>query len=84
MTVRHGNMVVGTTATGKTTVSEVLAEALTKLHKDGHGDTDPWYQPINIKTLNPKAVLMGAAVAHTFPTAPPSKAQPPSKVPALA
>ena len=28
MTVRHGNMVVGTTATGKTTVSEVLAEAL--------------------------------------------------------
>jgi dynein heavy chain len=67
MTVRHGNMVVGTTATGKTTVSEVLAEALTKLHKDGHGDTDPWYQPINIKTLNPKAVLMGELYGEVNP-----------------
>ena len=67
MTVRHGNMVVGTTATGKTTLSEVLAEALTQLHKDGHGDADPFYQPINIKTLNPKAVSMGELYGEVNP-----------------
>ena len=67
MTVRHGNMVVGTTATGKTTLSHVLAAALTKLAKDGLGEDDPWYVPIDIKTLNPKAVLMGELYGETNP-----------------
>lgn len=69
MTVRHGNMVVGTTATGKTTISHVLAAALTKLHKDGFGGEggDPWYVPIEIKTLNPKAVEMGELYGETNP-----------------
>jgi dynein heavy chain len=41
MTVRHGNMIVGTTGTGKTTLSNTLAAALTALHKAG--EIDYWY-----------------------------------------
>jgi dynein heavy chain len=41
MTVRHGNMIVGTTGTGKTTLSNTLAAALTALHKAG--EVDYWY-----------------------------------------
>ena len=58
MTVRHGNMLVGTTGTGKTTVALVLAAALTALHKSGD-TSDPFYKPVHIDTLNPKAVTMG-------------------------
>jgi dynein heavy chain len=60
-------MVVGTTATGKTTLSQVLAAALTQLHKQGHEEADPWYRPIEIKTLNPKAVLMGELYGEVNP-----------------
>jgi len=58
MTVRHGNMLVGTTGTGKTTVGQVLSKALTALHHSNDGD-DPWYKPVHIDTLNPKSVSMG-------------------------
>ena len=40
MTVRHGNMVVGTTQTGKTTISAILGKALTHLFNEGLGETD--------------------------------------------
>lgn len=35
MTVRHGNMLVGTTGTGKTTVAKILGDALQSLYKNG-------------------------------------------------
>lgn len=57
MTVRHGNMLVGSTGTGKSTVSIILAAALTALNKSG--EDDYWYKPVHINTLNPKAVSMG-------------------------
>lgn len=57
MTVRHGNMLVGTTGTGKTTVAEILAASLQSLFKAG--EQDPWYKSVKIDPLNPKAVTMG-------------------------
>ena len=42
MTVRHGNMLVGSTGTGKTTCSRYLGKALQQLYEDGHRD-DPFY-----------------------------------------
>ena len=57
MTVRHGNMLVGTTGTGKTTVSKILGDALQGLFKAGEDDV--WYKPVKIDTLNPKSVSMG-------------------------
>jgi len=57
MTVRHGNMLVGSTGTGKSTVTTILAAALTALNKSG--EEDYWYKPVHINTLNPKAVSMG-------------------------
>jgi dynein heavy chain len=46
MTVRHGNMLVGTTGTGKTTVAKILGEALFSLNKAGEDDS--WYKPVKI------------------------------------
>ena len=58
MTVRHGNMLVGTTGTGKSTVTIVLSKALTSLAEQGD-TSDPFYKPVHIDTLNPKSVTMG-------------------------
>ena len=57
MTVRHGNMLVGSTGTGKTTVAMILGAALQSLWKAGEDDV--WYKPVRIDTLNPKSVTMG-------------------------
>lgn len=57
MTVRHGNMLVGSTGTGKSTVANILAAALTALFKAG--EDDYWYKMVKIDNLNPKAVSMG-------------------------
>ena len=57
MTVRHGNMLVGTTGTGKTTVAQILGNALMSLWKAG--EEDVWYKPVRIDALNPKSVTMG-------------------------
>ncbi|XP_065087185.1 dynein axonemal heavy chain 6 [Ochlerotatus camptorhynchus] len=56
MVVRWGVMLVGPTGSGKTTVLHTLACALEKLYNDivdGH-----YYRPVNIQTLNPKAISM--------------------------
>jgi dynein heavy chain len=57
MLVRHGNMLVGMAATGKTTVYQILAAALTQLHDDG-GD-QIWHQKVSCYALNPKAITEG-------------------------
>ena len=54
--VRHGVMLVGSTGTGKTKCSHILARALTKLHKDGYEDY--YYKPVVLFKLNPKSVSM--------------------------
>ena len=56
--VRHGVMVVGVTMTGKTTVFNILAEALTKLHKDGVPHPLQWYENVITHRLNPKSISM--------------------------
>ena len=52
MLVRHGLMCVGPTGGGKTTIYEILKDALTTLHKDGH--KHDFYQPVHTYVLNPK------------------------------
>ena len=56
--VRHGVMVVGVTMTGKTTVFNILAEALTKLHADGVPHPLGWYENVITHRLNPKSITM--------------------------
>jgi len=57
MMVRHGVMLVGVTSTGKSTVLNTLAEALTQLKKDG--STDPSHEVVHRHSMNPKAITMG-------------------------
>ena len=57
MQVRHGNMVVGSTGTGTSTIIKTLGAALTQLKNDG--EKDPWFREVKINVLNPKAVTMG-------------------------
>ena len=63
MLVRHGLMCVGPTGGGKTTIYEILKDALTNLHKDGHKHY--FYQPVHTYVLNPKVRLTTSnAYAH--------------------
>lgn len=52
MLVRHGLMCVGPTGGGKTAIYEILKDALTTLHKDGHKHY--FYRPVHTYVLNPK------------------------------
>ncbi len=56
MLVRHGLMCVGPTGGGKTTIYEVLKDALAHLHKEGHEHY--FYQPVHTYVLNPKVHVM--------------------------
>lgn len=54
MKVRWGVMLVGLTGSGKTSTLHTLADALTKLFKDGVDHPD--YKNVRLKTLNPKSI----------------------------
>ncbi|CAL1541921.1 unnamed protein product [Lymnaea stagnalis] len=56
MIVRHGVMLVGPTGGGKTTIYQILAQALENLHKENLGVD--FYQPVHTFVLNPKAITM--------------------------
>ncbi|KAG8454285.1 hypothetical protein GDO86_000797 [Hymenochirus boettgeri] len=57
MIVRHGVMLVGPTGGGKTTVYQILADALGHLCKVG--ETHHFYKPVKTHVLNPKSITMG-------------------------
>lgn len=69
MLVRHGNMIVGPAATGKTTVYKTLSNALTQLFEEEEADEtikkDPAHQRILSYVLNPKAISMGELYGQT-------------------
>lgn len=54
MEIRSGVMLVGLASSGKTSILNNLSGALTQLYSDGV--THPLYRPVEIRTLNPKAV----------------------------
>jgi dynein heavy chain len=54
--VRHGVMLVGATATGKSTNSTILSRTLTQLKKNG--STDPAHQLTKVFHLNPKSITI--------------------------
>ena len=57
MMVRLGNMIVGVTGTGKTSIYQVLVKTLTELGKNKDlAANESWYCKINTDLLNPKAV----------------------------
>ena len=53
--VRHGVMTVGETGTGKTTLTNVLAAALTALSKTDE-TKNPWFAEVKTTILNPKSI----------------------------
>lgn len=63
MLVRHGNMIVGEAATGKTTICEVMADALTQLHSEG--SREKMHAPVEQFRLNPKSVTRGELFGYT-------------------
>lgn len=69
MLVRHGNMIVGPAATGKSTIYKTLASALTQLFKEEEEDEtlkkDASHQKIYYYPLNPKAISMGELYGQT-------------------
>lgn len=62
--VRHGLMCVGPTGGGKTTIYEILKDALFDLHKDGHKYY--YYQPVHTYVLNPKVCVPYYTVLPNF------------------
>jgi dynein heavy chain len=56
MVVRHGVMLVGVTAVGKTTVSFTLGKAFTQMKQDGAAGG---FEKVDQYTLNPKSITMG-------------------------
>ncbi|KAJ8944983.1 hypothetical protein NQ318_010185 [Aromia moschata] len=54
MIVRHGFMMVGYPFAGKTSTLRVLADTLSRLNSQGHGE-----EKVQVLTLNPKAITMG-------------------------
>ena len=57
-------MCVGPTGGGKTTIYEVLKDALESLHRDGHKYY--YYQPVHTYVLNPKVRIWDLFFVHTF------------------
>jgi dynein heavy chain len=57
--VRHGMMVVGEAASGKTTNVMILAKALSQLCRDGVKDRDGFYKVVDRLILNPKSISAG-------------------------
>ncbi len=55
--MRFGVMLVGPTCGGKTTCYQILAQAMTELHR--LGSSDERMHLVKTKVLNPKAISMG-------------------------
>lgn len=58
---RHGNMLVGTTMSGKTRCWQILADAMNLLHKQqqsskGADKFDKAYSPVKVDLINPKSI----------------------------
>lgn len=64
--VRFGVMLVGPTGGGKSTIYEVLAEAMSELRISKHSD-DPAFQLVNTQVVNPKAISMGELYGEVNP-----------------
>ena len=62
--VRHGLMCVGPTGGGKTTVYEILKDALTNLHSNGHEHY--YYQPVHTYVLNPKVLHLCVCTMYVY------------------
>jgi dynein heavy chain len=57
MIVRHGFMLVGEPYSGKSNTLRVLAECLTRLHKQ-YPDESKYFQNVQYDTINPKSITM--------------------------
>lgn len=57
--LRHGIMLVGETASGKSTSYRVLAKALGLLKDENIIDKDGFYQHVDCMVLNPKSIAIG-------------------------